>query len=87
MQNYLGSLNFVDLRPSIMFNLRRTITALVTACLADPLLAQNLTVQIGFLYPLNYPFVLANLNAAAQIIDDLPPAVAYGLNIGQSSSL
>lgn len=40
-------------------------------------------VQIGFKYPLNYPFVAENGDAAAQIILLLPKGIAQGLGIDQ----
>lgn len=67
--------------PTMGFLHKATI-ALVTVCLVNPILAQNTTIQIGFLEPLNYPFVLANAEAASQIAQNLPPAIAYGLNLG-----
>lgn len=63
--------------------LRKATIALVAATLANPILAQNTTIQIGFLEPLNYPFVLGNPDAASQIAQDLSPAIAYGLNLGR----
>lgn len=68
-----------------MGSLRKTAIALATVCLISPTLAQNTTIQIGFLEPLNYPFVLANPKLGYQIIQSLPPAVAYGLNLGRLS--
>lgn len=56
---------------------------MVMVCLINTLLAQSTTVQIGFLRPLNYPFVAANPEAAVQITKNLPPAIAYGLDVGR----
>jgi len=38
-------------------------------------------VQLGFLYPLNYKFVVANSMSSAQIFEYLPNGVADGLNV------
>lgn len=40
--------------------------------------------QLGFKYPLNYPFVASNPLAAAQIAEYLPEGVAYGLGLDSS---
>lgn len=64
--------------------LRKSTIALLATHLVDPLLAQTTTIQIGFLNPLIYPFVSSNPDAAAQIAENLPPAIAYGLNISRS---
>lgn len=41
-------------------------------------------VQIGFQYPLNYPFLVAHPLAAAQVFQFLPSGLAYGLDIDAS---
>ena len=46
-----------------------------------PMPPDTTLVQIGFLYPLNYPFVLANSVSQKQIFKYLPDGIAYGLNI------
>ncbi|KAI4125480.1 MAG: hypothetical protein LQ347_005367, partial [Umbilicaria vellea] len=38
-------------------------------------------IQVGFLQPLNYAFVAANLVSASQIFNFLPQGMAYGLGI------
>ena len=42
-------------------------------------------VQIGFLYPLNYPFVANTPGSQNQIFGILPGAIAYGLGVDNSS--
>ena len=41
--------------------------------------------QIGFLYPLNYPFVLANALSQRQIFRHMASAISYGLQIPQAN--
>ena len=38
-------------------------------------------IQVGFLYPLNYPFVLANSLSQRQIFKYMPDGISYGLDI------
>jgi hypothetical protein len=44
----------------------------------------NTLVQVGFLYPLNYAFVVSNSYSSAQIFDLLPQGVAAGLSLDLS---
>ena len=50
-----------------------------------PMPPDTTLVQIGFLYPLNYPFVLANSVSQKQIFKYLPDGIAYGLNISSEN--
>jgi hypothetical protein len=43
--------------------------------------ADSTLIQIGFLFPLNYPFVLANPVTAAEIFMWLPEGLAHGLGL------
>ena len=47
--------------------------------------ANTTLIQIGFLYPLNYPFVLANSLSQRQIFKYMPPGIAYGLGIPEAN--
>ena len=47
--------------------------------------ANTTLIQIGFLYPLNYPFVLANSLSQRQIFKFMPPGIAYGLGIHENN--
>ena len=47
--------------------------------------ANTTLIQIGFLYPLNYPFVLANSLSQRQIFKYVPPGIAYGLGIPEGN--
>jgi hypothetical protein len=40
-------------------------------------------IQVGFLYPLNYKFVVSNSLSSAQIFQYLPIGIAYGLGLRQ----
>ena len=42
-------------------------------------------IQIGFLYPLNYPFVLAQPLSQQQIFKYMPQGISYGLQIAQDN--
>ncbi|KAK9239839.1 hypothetical protein V1525DRAFT_338367 [Lipomyces kononenkoae] len=44
-------------------------------------------VQVGFTYALNYPFIVKNPLAVAQIFDYLPRGVSYGLNIDTNQTI
>lgn len=46
--------------------------------------ADNTLIQIGFLYPLNYQFVVANSMSSAQIFMYLPKGIAYGLGLNEN---
>lgn len=41
-------------------------------------------IQIGFLYSENYPFIVSNTKAAAQIFQLLPSAIAWGAGVNES---
>jgi hypothetical protein len=44
-------------------------------------------IQIGFQYPLNYPFVVSNQVSVAQIFSYLPVGLSYGLGGGAGSTI
>ncbi|KAK9355706.1 hypothetical protein V1523DRAFT_344337 [Lipomyces doorenjongii] len=44
-------------------------------------------VQIGFTYALNYPFIVKNPLAVAQIFDYLPKGISYGLDISINQTI
>ncbi|KAK5131510.1 hypothetical protein LTR16_000699, partial [Cryomyces antarcticus] len=47
-----------------------------------PATPRNTTlVQVGFGYPLNYPFVVSTAGSANQIFTYLPQGIAYGLGL------
>ncbi|KAK9337172.1 hypothetical protein LIPSTDRAFT_172049 [Lipomyces starkeyi NRRL Y-11557] len=44
-------------------------------------------VQVGFTYALNYPFIVRNPLAVAQIFDYLPKGISYGLDISINQTI
>ena len=55
---------------------------IITPPYGVPVAPPNTTlIQIGFLYPLNYEFVLAHMESQQQIFKYLPEGIAYGLDI------